>query len=43
MQINLIECMNCDMKDTILSKIIKSETVGDLINLHFILLFFNNI
>lgn len=32
MQINLIECMNCDMKDTILSKIIKSETVGDLID-----------
>ena len=32
MQINLIECINCNMKDTILSKIIKSETIGDLVD-----------
>lgn len=32
MRINLIECMSCNMKDTILSKIIKSETIGDLVD-----------
>lgn len=32
MQINLIECNDCNMKNTILSKIIKSETIGDLVD-----------